>query len=181
MMFREHDAVAARPEEVRMRFQSVFAVVGALLIAALGIGNAAQRSDRIDALRQIAIELAERGLSSGAADEQSGAIWARWTCCARTRPEPTQPDFEGGWRRLCDEGVGERGQINGLVLPRLAHAFEESAFSEIIRTHLRLHFISPMLSPPNTTSFLSFPLVGVGQSHTRPRDGIYSAWLANFA
>jgi hypothetical protein len=21
--------------------------------------------------------------------------------------EPTQPDFEGGWRRLCDEGVGE--------------------------------------------------------------------------
>jgi hypothetical protein len=40
-----------------MRFQSVFAVVGALLIAAPGIGNAAQRSDRIDALRQIATDI----------------------------------------------------------------------------------------------------------------------------
>jgi hypothetical protein len=57
MMLREHDAVAAGPEEVRMRFQSVFAVVGALLIAAPGIGNAAQRSDRIDALRQIATDI----------------------------------------------------------------------------------------------------------------------------
>jgi hypothetical protein len=40
-----------------MRFQSTFVVVGALLIAAPGIGNAAQRSDTIDALRQIATDV----------------------------------------------------------------------------------------------------------------------------
>jgi hypothetical protein len=37
-----------------MRYQFVFVVVGATLITAPGIGNSAQRSDRIDALRQIA-------------------------------------------------------------------------------------------------------------------------------
>jgi hypothetical protein len=74
MMFRKHDSVAARPEEVRMRFQSVFAVVGALLIAAPGIGNAAQRSDRIDALRQIAIDV---GRVIGAASVCREITWPR--------------------------------------------------------------------------------------------------------
>ena len=37
-----------------MRFQFTVVPVGTLLIAAPGIGNAAQHSDRIDALRQIA-------------------------------------------------------------------------------------------------------------------------------
>jgi hypothetical protein len=74
MMFREHDAVAARLEEVRMRFQSVFAVVGALLIAAPGIGNAAQRGDRIDALRQIAIDV---GRIIGAASVCREISWPR--------------------------------------------------------------------------------------------------------
>jgi hypothetical protein len=40
-----------------MRFQSVFVVVGALLIAAPGTGTAAQRNDRIDALKQIATDV----------------------------------------------------------------------------------------------------------------------------
>jgi branched-chain amino acid transport system substrate-binding protein len=40
-----------------MRFQSVFVVVGAMLIAAPGIGSAARRNDRIDALRQIATDV----------------------------------------------------------------------------------------------------------------------------
>ena len=40
-----------------MRFQFVFVVIGAMLLAATGIGDAAQRSDRIDALRQIAIDV----------------------------------------------------------------------------------------------------------------------------
>ena len=37
-----------------MRCQFAFVVVYAMLIAAPGVGNAAERSDRIDALRQIA-------------------------------------------------------------------------------------------------------------------------------
>jgi branched-chain amino acid transport system substrate-binding protein len=37
-----------------MRFQPVFVVVGAMLVAAPGTGNAAQRNDRIDSLQQIA-------------------------------------------------------------------------------------------------------------------------------
>jgi branched-chain amino acid transport system substrate-binding protein len=40
-----------------MRFQSVIVAVGALLIAAPGIGNAAQHSERIDALRLIATDI----------------------------------------------------------------------------------------------------------------------------
>ena len=40
-----------------MRFQSVFVVVGAMLIAAPGIGSAARRNDRFDALRQIATDV----------------------------------------------------------------------------------------------------------------------------
>jgi branched-chain amino acid transport system substrate-binding protein len=40
-----------------MRFQFVVVPVGALLSAAPGIGDAAQRSDRIDALRQIATDV----------------------------------------------------------------------------------------------------------------------------
>jgi branched-chain amino acid transport system substrate-binding protein len=41
-----------------MRFQSVFVVVvAAMVIVGPGIGNAAQRSDRIDALRQIATSI----------------------------------------------------------------------------------------------------------------------------
>jgi branched-chain amino acid transport system substrate-binding protein len=40
-----------------MRFQSLIVVLGTMLIAAPGIGNAAQRSDRIDALRQIATDV----------------------------------------------------------------------------------------------------------------------------
>ena len=40
-----------------MRFQSVSVVVGALLIAAPGTGTAAQRNDRIDALKQIATDV----------------------------------------------------------------------------------------------------------------------------
>jgi branched-chain amino acid transport system substrate-binding protein len=57
-----------------MRFQSVFAVVGALLIAAPGIGNAAQRGDRIDALRQIAIDV---GRIIGAASVCREISWPR--------------------------------------------------------------------------------------------------------
>jgi branched-chain amino acid transport system substrate-binding protein len=59
MIFPEYDAVAVRREEAQMRcqphirFRFAFAV-GAVLIAAPGIGSAAQRSDRIDALLQIA-------------------------------------------------------------------------------------------------------------------------------
>jgi branched-chain amino acid transport system substrate-binding protein len=40
-----------------MRYQSISVVVGALLIAAPGTGNAAQRSDRIGALKQIATDV----------------------------------------------------------------------------------------------------------------------------
>jgi branched-chain amino acid transport system substrate-binding protein len=40
-----------------MRFQSVSVVVGAMLIAAPGTGTAAQRNDRIDALKQIATDV----------------------------------------------------------------------------------------------------------------------------
>ena len=65
-----------------MRFQSTFVVVGALLIAAPGIGNAAQRSDTIDALRQIATDV--------------GRVWpARLvsrSCFLRLRIEVTRRD-----------------------------------------------------------------------------------------
>jgi hypothetical protein len=74
MIFVENDAIAARPEEVRMRFQSVFVVVGAMLIAAPGIGNAAQRGDRIDALRQIATGI---GSVTGAASVCREISWSR--------------------------------------------------------------------------------------------------------
>jgi hypothetical protein len=73
-IFREHDAVAARPEEVRMRFQSAFVVVGAMLIAAPGTGSAAQRSHRIDALRQIATDV---GRLSSAASVCREISWPR--------------------------------------------------------------------------------------------------------
>jgi hypothetical protein len=74
MMFGNHDAIAARPEEARMRFQSVFVVAGAMLIAAPGIGNAAQRGNRIDALRQIATGI---GSVSGAASVCREISWPR--------------------------------------------------------------------------------------------------------
>jgi hypothetical protein len=60
MIFAEYDAVAIRREEAQMRCQPhmccrfAIAVVGVVLIAAPGLGSAAQRSDRIDALLQIA-------------------------------------------------------------------------------------------------------------------------------
>jgi hypothetical protein len=56
-MITQYDAVAARPEEVRMRLQPVFVFAGAMLMAAQGIADAAQRGDRIDALRQIATDV----------------------------------------------------------------------------------------------------------------------------
>jgi hypothetical protein len=56
-MITQYDAIAARPEEVRMRLQPVFVFAGAMLMAAHGIADAAQRSDRIDALRQIATDV----------------------------------------------------------------------------------------------------------------------------
>ncbi len=40
-----------------MRLQFIFVCVGAMLMAAHGIADAAQRSDRIDALRQIATDV----------------------------------------------------------------------------------------------------------------------------
>ena len=65
--------VAARSEEVRMRFQFTF-VVGAMLIAVSGSGNAAQRSDRIDALQQIATGI---GRVIGAASVCREISWPR--------------------------------------------------------------------------------------------------------
>jgi hypothetical protein len=56
-----------------MRFQFTF-VVGAMLIAAPGIGNAAQRSDRIDALQQIATGI---GRVIGAASVCREISWPR--------------------------------------------------------------------------------------------------------
>jgi hypothetical protein len=56
-----------------MRFQSPFAV-GAMLIAVSGIGNAAQRSDTIDALQQIATGI---GPVIGAASVCREISWPR--------------------------------------------------------------------------------------------------------
>jgi branched-chain amino acid transport system substrate-binding protein len=58
-----------------MRFQFVFVVVAAaMLIVGPGIGNAAQRSDRIDALRQIATDI---GRVIGAASVCREITWPR--------------------------------------------------------------------------------------------------------
>jgi len=57
-----------------MRFQSVFVVVGAMLIVAPGTGSAARRSDRIDALRQIATDV---GRLSSAASVCREISWPR--------------------------------------------------------------------------------------------------------
>ena len=54
--------------------QFVFVVVGAMLVAAPGTGNAAQRSDRLDALRQIATGI---GSVSGAASVCREISWPR--------------------------------------------------------------------------------------------------------
>jgi hypothetical protein len=56
-----------------MRFQFAF-VVGAMLIAVSGIGNAAQRSDRTDALQQIATGI---GPVIGAASVCREISWPR--------------------------------------------------------------------------------------------------------
>jgi hypothetical protein len=54
--------------------QFAFVVVGAMLVAAPGTGNAAQRSDRLDALRQIATGI---GSVSGAASVCREISWPR--------------------------------------------------------------------------------------------------------
>jgi hypothetical protein len=54
--------------------QFVFVVVGAMLVAAPGTGNAAQRSDRLDALRQIATGIGSVG---GAASVCREISWPR--------------------------------------------------------------------------------------------------------
>jgi phage-related tail protein len=63
-----------RPEEVWMRFQFIVAPLGALIIAAPGIGNAAQHCDRIDALRQIATDV---GHAINAASVCREIFWPR--------------------------------------------------------------------------------------------------------
>jgi hypothetical protein len=80
MIFLEYDAVAVRREEAQMRClphtccRFAFAVVGVVLIAAPGLGTAAQRSDRIDALLQIASGV---GRAMGAASVCREISWPR--------------------------------------------------------------------------------------------------------
>jgi hypothetical protein len=80
MILLEHDAVAVRREEAQMRCQPhmwcrfACAVVGVVLIAAPGLGSAAQRSDRIDALLQIATGV---GRAIGAASVCREISWPR--------------------------------------------------------------------------------------------------------
>jgi branched-chain amino acid transport system substrate-binding protein len=57
-----------------MRLQSIPIVVGTMLIAAHGIANAAQRSDRMDALRQMATDV---GRAVGAASVCRDISWPR--------------------------------------------------------------------------------------------------------
>jgi hypothetical protein len=52
--FKQHDTIAARLEEVLMRCRFACAVAAAVLLAMPGLGNAAPRNDRTDALLQIA-------------------------------------------------------------------------------------------------------------------------------
>jgi hypothetical protein len=57
-----------------MRLQSMPVVVGTMLIAAHGIANAAQRNDRMDALRQMATDV---GRAVGAASVCRDISWPR--------------------------------------------------------------------------------------------------------